>query len=123
MSLYAAILQAIRTARETAGAEITYSRGASDVELTVVVGRTPFEQVNESGVVTRFESRDFLIPAAELILDAEQTLPATGDQIREEVGDEVHVYELLENDGKPHWHYSDQFRTTIRVHTKHVATE
>lgn len=123
MSLSAAILQAIRTARSAAGAAITYSRGGSDVTLTAVVGRTPFEQVSESGMVTRFESRDFLIVAAELILDGNETLPAAGDQIRETVGGEVLVYEVLERPGIPPYRLTDQFRRALRVHTKHIATE
>lgn len=123
MSLRDAILQAMTAARQAASADITYRRGESETELTAIVGRTPFEQVNESGVVTRFESRDYLIIATELVIDDEQTLPAIGDQIREIVGNEVQVYKVLEMGGQPHWRYSDQFRTTLRVHTKHVSTE
>ena len=93
------------------------------VELLATIGRTEFEQVDEFGIVHKLQSRDFLIRAADLVLNSELTLPKAGDRIRETVGAQTFVYEVMAPGGEPPWRYSDPYRKTLRVHTKHVATE
>jgi len=73
--------------------------------------------------VETVQSRDFLIFTADLILDGSIVSPARGDQIRETVGDATFVYEVMAPGQEPPWRYSDDFRKTLRVHTKHVDTE
>lgn len=102
---------------------ITYVRGEESVELPASIGRTTFEVDNGFGVVERTESRDFLVLAEDLVLAGSATLPERGDRIRETQGTTSYVYEVLAPGKEPHWRYSDPYRQTLRIHTKHVSTE
>jgi len=108
---------------------VVYQRGSESVELAATVGRTLFEQADEFGVVHRTESRDFLVRAADLVLEGIPALPKAGDRIRETAGDQTFVYEVMAfgspTGGRPEppFRYSDPYRRTLRIHTKHVGTE
>ncbi|HOA75214.1 MAG TPA: hypothetical protein PL151_09530 [Phycisphaerae bacterium] len=102
---------------------VLYQRGTDTVELAATIGRTAFEQADEFGVIHRTESRDFLVRTADLMLATVQTLPKAGDRISETAGDQTFVYEVMAPGNEPPWRYSDPYRRTLRIHTKHVATE
>jgi len=102
---------------------VSYARGSSTVEVQATIGRTEFEQADEYGIVHKVESRDYLIRAADLVLDGQPTLPKRGDQIRETDGTTTIVYEVLSPGDEPIFRYSDPYRKALRIHTKHIATE
>ena len=102
---------------------VSYVRGSSTVEVQATIGRTVFEQADEFGIVTKTESRDYLIRMADLVLDGQQTLPKRGDQIRETDGTTTFVYEVLSPGDEPVFRYADPYRKALRIHTKHIATE
>ncbi len=102
---------------------VVYQRGGSAVELAATIGRTVFEQDDHAGGLTRIESRDFLIRAVDLILAGDVTLPQPGDRIVETDSIATYTYEVMAPGSEPPWRYSDVNRTTLRIHTKHVATE
>ena len=102
---------------------VTYQRGVESVAVQATVGRTVFELADAYGVVERTESRDFLVLAADLVLGGAAVLPERGDRIRETDGAKVYVYEVMAPGKEPHWRWSDDYRRTLRIHTKHVATE
>jgi len=102
---------------------VTYERGAASVEVAVTVGRTVFEQADESGFIRKVESRDFLVRRTELILDGSEALPKAGDRVREADGEQVQIYEVMAPGGEPPFRYSDPYRKVLRIHTKHIATE
>ena len=93
------------------------------VALLATIGRTEFEQVDEFGIVHKVQSRDFLVRAADLVLAGAPTLPKAGDRIRETVGTQTFVYEVMAPGNEPPWRHSDPYRKALRIHTKHVATE
>lgn len=102
---------------------VTYRRGSDEVTLPATVGKTVFEQADLSGLIQRIESRDFLLRAEDLMLGGQATTPRSGDQVREPQATAVHVYEVMAPGNEPPFRYSDPFRRTLRVHTKHIATE
>ena len=102
---------------------VVYERGEESVEVQATIGRTVFEAADAYGVVERTESRDFLVLAADLVLGGEAVLPERGDRIREAQGQKTYVYEVLAPGKEPPWRWSDDYRQTLRIHTKHVATE
>ncbi|RIK82065.1 MAG: hypothetical protein DCC67_07565 [Planctomycetota bacterium] len=102
---------------------VTYQRGGQSVELAATIGRTEFEQADHFGVIHRTQSRDFLVRAADLVLGGQPALPVAGDRIREGDGDKTFVYEVMAPGSEPPFRYSDPYRRTLRIHTKHVATE
>jgi hypothetical protein len=102
---------------------VTYYRGEQSVEVAATVGRTVFEIADAYGVVEQSESRDFLIPAADLVLGEAVTLPERGDRIRETQDGKTFVYEVMAPGKEPHYRFSDVYRRTLRVHTRQVAVE
>ena len=97
--------------------DVTYSRGATSAVLKATVGRTEYETDDGESVRVAFTERDFLILAGDLNLGAGQTLPLAGDKIRETHDTVVLVFEVID------WRYSDPYRQTFRIETKHVDTE
>lgn len=102
---------------------VTYERGVSSVDVAATVGRTVFEQADESGFIRKVESRDFLVRRTDLILDGSAALPKAGDRVRDTDGSQTQVYEVMAPGGEPPFRYSDPYRKVLRIHTKHVATE
>ena len=102
---------------------VTYCRGEQSVEVQATAGRTVFQVADAYGVVEQSESRDFLVTAADLVLDGQAVLPGRGDRIRETQDGKVFVYEVLAPGKEPHYRFSDVYRRTLRIHTKQVATE
>ena len=99
------------------GTSVVYRRGASSATLTATIGSTKRELDEGDGLVTRYESRDFLITAADLILGGARVMPQPGDQIVEADGS---VCELMDFPGDGYWTWSGPYRVTLRVHTKQV---
>ena len=102
---------------------VTYLRDTDSVDLAATIGQTTFEQADEYGVIHRTQSRDYLISAADLVLVGTVEQPKAGDRIRETVGAQVFLYEVMAPGGEPPWRYSDPHRNTLRVHTKFVGLE
>lgn len=102
---------------------VQYYRGGDSVQVAATVGKTVFEIDDGCGVVERFESRDFLIPAAGLVLGGAETLPQPGDRVKETTGANVVVYEVLTPGKEPCWRWSDPYRRTLRVHAKQIDEE
>jgi hypothetical protein len=112
-----------------AGVSVVYSRkllgvwtalGTGGV-ITATVGKTLFELTDDQGFLTKFESRDFLIPVADLLLAAVATLPLAGDRISEVQGGTTYTYEVMGPGNEPAFRYSDDFRKLLRIHTKLIA--
>lgn len=102
---------------------VTYLRGTDSVDLPATIGQTTFEQADEYGALRRTQSRDYLISAADLVLAGTVEQPKAGDRIRETVGEQVFLYEVMAPGGEPPWRFSDPYRRTLRIHTKFVGME
>jgi hypothetical protein len=100
---------------------VTYIRGTEQVAVQATIGKTEFEIDDESGIIIRSQSRDFLIQAADLQLGSVESLPVAGDLIRDTQGSNTFVYEVMAPGNEPPYRYSDPFRKLLRVHTKHVG--
>ena len=103
--------------------DVEYKRDVATVSLLATIGRTTFEVDTGRGILERIESRDYLVLAKDLILDAVVVLPLAGDKIREKQGAKIYVYEVMAPGGKPHFRFSDPYRETLRIHTKLVDEE
>lgn len=111
----ALVASAMRAALST---DIVYIRGAESARIPATVGRTVFE-VEDSHGVLRWESRDFVVSACDLVLGALPSTPAKGDLIEERDCDgKVRVYEVSAPGREQEWRYADTSRRMIRVHTK-----
>jgi hypothetical protein len=108
--------------KANASTEVIYFRDVEQVPIQATIGKTEFEIDDGSGIVERFQSRDYLIQAADLVLGGSETLPEPGDRIQETQGAQNFAYEVMAPGDQPCWRYSDPFRKLLRIHTKHVAT-
>ena len=97
--------------------DVTYARGIITVVVKATIGRTEYETDDGQVVRTEFTDRDFLILAADLILNGLARLPEEGDQIHETKETSILIFEVMG------WRYSDPYRRTYRIETKHVGTE
>jgi hypothetical protein len=102
---------------------VVYQRGGDSVELPATIGRTVFEQADEFGIIHKLESRDFLLLRTDLVLSGVQTLPKAGDRVRDPDGENAQVYEVMAPGAEPPFRYSDPYRKTLRIHTKHIGAE
>lgn len=99
---------------------VAYQRGDDEVQLSATIGQTTFEQVDDHGV-TRIQSRDFLVRSVDLVLGSVAVFPLAGDRIVETDGSRTYTYEVMAPGGEPPYRYGDQFRNTLRIHTKLVS--
>lgn len=102
---------------------VVYQRGTSSAEVPATIGKTVFELDDGYGVLEKVESRDYLVLRNALVLDGQVALPERGDRVRETDGTKVQVYEVMAPGKEPHWRYSDPYRKTLRIHSKHIGTE
>lgn len=98
-----------------------------DVEIAVkaIVGRIDRKEEEVEQFGTKYEERDFLIRASELLDDDAPVIPKQGHVIRLTQGGEVRRYEVNPTgiSNKPCWEWSDQFCEVRRIHTKFVGIE
>ena len=104
--------------RASASQTVTYSRGTASVSISAAIGNSAFT-LDNGNVVLNLESRDYLFAAADLVLNGNAVTPLPGDRITEADGQ---VYEVLPIAGEPAWRYSDNARTSLRVHTRQVES-
>jgi hypothetical protein len=103
---------------------VTYRRDADEVTVRATIGRTLLKlDDGYGGVRMVWTDRDYLIRAADLVLGVNLAQPQRGDQIREVVGAQTFVYEVLAPGEEPPWRWADPHRQMFRIHTKHIATE
>lgn len=105
---------------------VTYRRGESAVQVQATIGRTVFRLNDAYGATVRHISRDYLIRAADLVLNGERVEPKRGDLVIEtdDAGIE-HTHEVMgpgASGGGPDWRYSDPQRLVLRIHNKEIGT-
>jgi len=98
--------------------DVIYRRGATTVTVSAVRGATQFEEGDDFGRLLRREIRDFLIEAADLVLDSVLIQPERGDQIIFTEAGFTWTYEVAGPGNEPPWRWSDRHHTQIRIHTK-----
>lgn len=124
MSLLRRGIERLADGLRAQGVEITYLRGAASATLRAMPGRSEHELEQAGGALLQVASDDWLIAAADLVLDGQATAPAAGDQLRYASGGLVYVYEVPRAaGGMAPWRWSDGLRLIYRVHTRLRDTE
>ncbi len=102
---------------------VVYWRGAAFVTLSASVGQTEQDVQDTDGFTIANTSIDWLITAADLVLDGETVLPEIGDLIKHTYESKTFTYKVLTIDGgERHWRHTEQItKTMLRVHTKLVG--
>lgn len=101
---------------------VTYARGESTVDIQATMGAVTFvETDDDGGIIGQIESREFIIRAADLVLDSTVTLPRAGDTITHNDGSTSRVFRVTSPGGEPPFKYSDPLQRTLRIHTKYAG--
>lgn len=119
-----ALAVAVAAQKRVNGVSVRYRRGPGQVSgtITAIVGETEYEDVDEQGIVISGKSRDYLIAAADLVINDIAVTPQNGDEILETVGSQTFVYEVSRIPGGKHFRPSDPYGTTLRIHVKLMRT-
>jgi len=89
--------------------------------MNAQIGLTVFDEVDSDGVVSRFESRDYIIALAEF--EAPITAPPQiGDTIAETQDGETYTYRVASIPGGQAYR-RDAHRLRVRIHTKRISSE
>lgn len=122
LSAASAWLDSVLSSNE--GEPVEYARGEELVDggLTAVVGATPIGFLLDSaGGTQSWQTTDFQIAAADLVIGGELTLPQVGDRIVRRIGGQRVPFEVLNADDRRCFRYVDgATRATLRVHTKEI---
>ena len=106
------------TLKIAAGVSVTYTRAATALSITAIVGRTVFSSNAQDGPRIEFGDRDYLIQAVDLTIGE----PAIGDRISETIDGVTRVFECMTpGTGEPAWRWSDPAHTVYRIHCKRVS--
>lgn len=110
--------------KEHVSRTVVYRRGANEATVQATIGRTLLKlDDGYGGVRMEWTDRDFLIHAADLVLDGNAVLPQRGDLVRETQGTTTFVYEVMAPGKEPAWRWSDVYRKMLRIHSKQVGVE
>lgn len=89
------------------------NKKGEEFAIKATIGKTEFYAPDAYGIVVKMEYRDFIFRPPE----TEDTFtPQSGDII---LWDQQE-YEVLAPESRTVWKWSDPFKTSIRVHTKHL---
>ena len=97
---------------------VTYSRGPLSVVVPATVGQSEMDVLDEAGAVVRIAARDYLLAAADLVLDGAAVEPARGDRIEDSSDGTFEI--LSPGPGEPEWRWM-MGRRMYRIHVKEVA--
>jgi hypothetical protein len=108
--------------KANASRPVTYKRGADSVVVQATLGSQLLKTSDRLGN-TKVErtDRDFLILAADLVLNGNQTTPASGDVIEVTFGAVTQKFEVMAIGSEAPWRYSDPHQLMLRIHTKYVG--
>ena len=108
--------------QEHASRSVVYHRGTQSVAVQATIGRTLLKlDDGYGGVRMQWTDRDFLIPAADLVLNGSTITPQGGDRITETAGLNTSTFEVMAYGSEPPWRYSDPFGKLLRIHTKFIG--
>jgi hypothetical protein len=103
---------------EDVSAAVTYSRGASEVDIRAVSGTAYVEHQGENGEYLRTELRVHLVRVSEL---SSVWPPQRGDIIQQTFGSASVRFEVLPVVGKSCWEYADADQQHVRILSKLVS--
>lgn len=108
---------ALETLQCSAGENAIYARGNATVEVSVLPGQVQFPEqpTRQIGIAT--DLADWLLPADELVLSGQVTLPQKGDRLTLTRDGQQLVYEVMPRTGEQIYRL-DQTGSLLRIHTQ-----
>lgn len=101
--------------KASASDSVTYARGGDSLAgLAATIGTSDHDDTGPEGMPLMVQSVDFIVTAADLILDASAVEPAKGDLITWE----SRTYEVRPfGSQRQAWRFADSHQTIFRIHT------
>jgi hypothetical protein len=113
----------IDTLLASRGVSVTYRHGDRELTLVAVRGKTVFRLDTGSGFAERIVRPDYLVKAADLVVDGQRFSPERGDRIAETRGGRQETYEVMAPGGEPEYCEMDPCGCMLRIHTALVGQE
>jgi hypothetical protein len=110
--------------KASASQPVTYVRGSDMIAVYATLGQKLLKLDDGlGGVRMEWTDMDFLIAAADLVLDGQPLIPTRGDTILVTAGESVETYEVLPYGNEPAWRWADPHQSILRIHGKHIDDE
>lgn len=104
--------------KSVAGTSVTFRRGSLSVEITATRAQARYQQDDQAFGVNRQKFQDWIVAAADLVLDSRETKPARHDVIEVTENSRTYKYKVLGGSGVPEWEPVDQNGVMLRIHTE-----
>lgn len=109
---------------EVFGGTVEIHRGASSTtRVTAEPIVRDYEVIDSDGIVTTVHVRDYVIDVANYQIATLVTDPRDGDRIKETIGDDVHVFEVVPIADRQCREWVGMSKPQWVIHTKFVGTE
>jgi hypothetical protein len=86
-------------------------------DIAATIGSSEFQEASDEGIVTTFQSRDYLIAVADYAIDGIVITPEPGQKVNES----GRTYEVVSPGGEPCARFSDASQLMWRIHTKLIS--
>jgi hypothetical protein len=113
-----AVLIGFEAARAVSGEDVIFRCDLGELNLSMIPALSEMQLSVDEGQ-TRYEAKDFLVPADELVFDGVKIEPARGNS----VVFNGRVWQVLTERDSPGFRYMDHAERLVRIHTKHVDDE
>lgn len=108
--------------KAVAGLSVTYARGSDSVAVTASAAFHEYQIVDEEGFSASVLVRDYLLHAADLIIDGSVITPRAGDTITETINGVSQTFEVMPLDERRReYEPLDTDGVLLKLHTKRVA--
>lgn len=108
---------ALETLQCSAGEIANYARGNATVEVSVLPGQVQFPEQPTRQIGIASDLADWLMPADELVLSGQTTLPQKGDRLTLTRDGRTLVYEVMPRQGEQVYRM-DGTGVLLRIHTQ-----
>jgi hypothetical protein len=107
--------------KDHAGVSVTYQRGTDSVSITATPTLHEYQVVDDEGFGIMMLSRDYLVHAADLVLNGSAISPRSGDRVIETIDGVSQTFELMPLGQLHEYQPADPDGTLLILHTKKVA--
>ena len=103
--------------RSHAAVTVIYRRGAFSVSLLATRGATRIESQGND-IVLHSEQSDWIVDAADLVLDSVAAEPQRNDTIEQVIDGVTRVYQVVPLGPENCWRWHDRLQAEYRIHTR-----
>ncbi|MFH1302334.1 MAG: hypothetical protein ABIK07_14835 [Planctomycetota bacterium] len=103
---------------------LTYTQDGTPIDINGTQGSTNWRVMDRDGFPLRKTSVDWIVKAADLVIDGVPVLPKRNGLITRVLGGVSRVYQVLPfGDDELEYRFLDTGRTMLRIHTKLITED